>query len=323
MKGSDRKDLVKLTNSFLPEGRLLRTPENTAACGGRDSLARAMETGMVLEGTALLCDENHDLLVRVGPFLGRIPREETALGIAEGSTRDIAILSRVGKPVSFVVDALEDRDGEVFLLLSRRKAQEMALEYILTRWVPGQVIPATVTHLEPFGAFVDIGCGVPSMIGVERLSVSRIAHPADRLRVGQEILAAVLSLDRELGRVTLTHRELLGTWEENAALFRPGMTVPGYVRGLKDYGAFVELSPNLSGLAECRAGVREGDRVSVYIKSILPERMKLKLLIIDVLPEAEGPEAPRYFVSEGTVLERWSYAPEGCRKAAGETEFRE
>ena len=38
---------------------------------------------------------------------------------------------------------------------------------------------------------------------------------------------------------------------------------------------------------------------------------------------AEGPEAPRYFVSEGTVLERWSYAPEGCRKAAGETEFRE
>ena len=86
------------------------------------------------------------------------------------------------------------------------------------------------------------------MIGVERLSVSRIAHPGDRLRVGQEIFAAVLSVDRDQRRVVLTHRELLGTWEENAALFRPGMTVPGYVRGLKDYGAFVELTANLSGM---------------------------------------------------------------------------
>lgn len=306
-----------MTSCFLPEGHLLQRTENRAACGDRESLARAMANRTVLEGTALLCDENHDLLVRVGPFTGRIPREETALGIAEGTTRDIAILSRVGKPVSFVVTGME---GDT-LLLSRRQAQERALAYFLERWVPGLVVPATVTHLEPFGAFVDIGCGVPSMIGVERLSVSRIAHPADRLRVGQEILAAVLAVDRDQRRVTLTHRELLGTWEENAALFRPGMTVPGYVRGLKEYGAFVELSPNLSGLAECKAGVREGDRVSVYIKSILPERMKLKLLIIDVLPEEEGPEEPRYFVSEGTVLERWSYAPEGCRKAGGETVF--
>ena len=306
-----------MTTCFLPEGRLLHGPENIAACGDRESLARAMTAGTVLEGTALLCDEDHHLLVKVGPFQGRIPREETALGIAEGTTRDIAILSRVGKPVSFVVTGMEGDS----LLLSRRRAQEMALGWFLDHWIPGQVVPATVTHLEPFGAFVDIGCGVPSMIGVERLSVSRIGHPSDRLRAGQEILAAVLSLDRELGRVVLTHRELLGTWAENAALFRPGMTVPGYVRGLKEYGAFVELSPNLSGLAECRAGVREGDRVSVYIKSILPERMKLKLLIIDVLPETEGPEEPRYFVDEGTVLERWNYAPEGCRKAGGETVF--
>ena len=230
------------------------------ACSSRDSLAHAMGTGAVLEGTALLCDESHDLLVRVGPFIGRIPREETALGIAEGSTRDIAILSRVGKPVSFIVEALEEQDGEACPLLSRRKAQEKALEYMMSHWLPGQVIAATVTHLEPFGAFVDIGCGVPSMIGVERLSVSRIAHPKDRLQVGQEIFAAVLSVDQEQGRVVLTHRELLGTWEENVALFRPGMTVPGYVRGVKEYGAFVELTANLSGLAECKAGIREGKR---------------------------------------------------------------
>ncbi len=311
-----------MTSCYLPEGRLRPTPENIDACSRRSALEQAMADRTVLEGSALLCDENHDLLVSLGPFTGRIPRVETALGIAEGTTRDIAILSRVGKPVAFTVEALEEHDGRLCPILSRRKAQEQALAAILDAWAPGMVVPATVTHLEPFGAFVDIGCGVPSMIGVERLSVSRIAHPRDRLRVGQEIFAAVLEVDRPHRRVVLTHRELLGTWEENAALFKPGMTVPGYVRGVKDYGAFVELTANLSGLAESKEGIREGDRVSVYIKSILPQRMKLKLLIIDALPPADAPEPPRYFLPQGR-LKRWDYAPEGCRKAGGETVFGE
>lgn len=313
---------MDLTTHFLPEGRLLHTEENRRLCATAEGLSRAMETGTILEGTALLCDENHSLKVSVGPFTGYIPRQDTALGIAEGTTRDIAILSRVGKPVSFTVEALEGEDGHLVPRLSRKRAQGRALAYFLSHWVPGQIVPATVTHLEPFGAFVDIGCGVPSMIGVERLSVSRIAHPADRLREGQEIFAAVLALDLQQGRVVLTHRELLGTWEENAALFRPGMTVPGYARGIKDYGTFVELTPNLSGLAESKDGVKEGERVSVYIKSILPDRMKLKLLIIDTLPPLEGPEPLHYFLTEG-ILDRWQYAPEGCRKPGGETVFKE
>ena len=159
------------------------------------------------------------------------------------------------------------------------------------------------------------------MIGVERLSVSRIPHAGDRLQTGQEIYAAVLSLDRAQRRVTLTHKELLGTWEENVALFRPGMTVPGRVRGIKDYGAFVELTPNLSGLAECKPGLREGDRVSVYIKSIQPDRMKLKLLMIEVLPREDIPQPPHYFITDG-ILDRWGYAPEGCWKSGGETVFK-
>ncbi len=115
------------------------------------------------------------------------------------------------------------------------------------------MIPARVTHLEPFGAFVDAGCGVPSLIGIENLSVSRICHPSDRLTVGQSILAAVRTVEPENRRISLTHRELLGTWAQNAALFSVGETVRGVVRSIEPYGVFVELTPNLSGLAEPRA----------------------------------------------------------------------
>ena len=305
---------------FPPEGRLLHTPENQAACASPAALRRAMEEGALLEGIAQLCDADHGLVVRMGPFTGYIPRTEAALGIAEGTVRDIAILSRVGKPVCFLVDALEEVDGTLRPRLSRRRAQQAALDAMLAELVPGQVIPATVTHLEPFGAFVDIGCGVSSLIGIENLSVSRIPHPDQRLRVGQEIFAAVLDLSPALGRVYLTHKELLGTWAENAARFQVGMTVPGTVRGLKDYGAFVELAPNLSGLAELRPGLKEGDRVSVYIKAILPHQMKIKLLVIDILPPSNDLPPLDYLITEGR-LQKWKYAPEGCVKVGMETVF--
>lgn len=293
---------------FLPEGRLLYTPENQKACSSRRTLLQAMGSGRILEGLVLLCGADHSLIVRVGQFTGSIPREEAALGIAEGTTREIAILSRVGKPICFMIDAVEGAESAPSLLLSRRRAQDMALQHILASWIPGLIVPATVTHLEPFGAFVDIGCGIPSMIGIENLSVSRIPHPGCRLMPGQKIFALVTGVDREQGRVRLSHKELLGTWAENAACLSAGMTVPGYVRGIKDYGVFIELFPNLSGLAEPKEGLQEGDRVSVYIKSILPERRKIKLRILERLPREELPAPLPYFHREG-MLEDWKYAP--------------
>lgn len=268
----------------------------------------AMEHRQILEGQVILCNPDHDLIVSLGEFTGIIPRTETAMGIADGSTKEIAILSRVGKPVSFTVEAVESEDGLLRPILSRRKAQELALEYLMKALEPGMVIPATVTHLEPFGAFVDIGCGVPSMIGIENISISRIPNPGERFRMGQEVYAVVTGICAEQRRILLSHKELLGTWAENAARFTPGMTVSGYVRGIKEYGAFVELTPNLSGLAELRPDLREGDRVSVYIKAVIPERMKIKLLVIDRLPREDTPPLFGYFVTQGK-LTRWQYAP--------------
>jgi len=173
--------------------------------------------------------------------------------------------------------------------------------------------------LERFGAFVDIGCGVPSMIGIEKLSISLIPHPDRRFAVGQEIYAVILSSDKARGRVVLSHRELLGTWLENAGKFAQGMTVRGIVRGIKDYGIFIELTPNLSGLAEPRSDLCEGEWVSVYLKAILPDSMKIKLLVIDKLAASPLPSLD-YFVTSG-CLEYWLYAPPGCHKAGTETFF--
>ena len=95
-------------------------------------------------------------------------------------------------------------------------------------------------------------------------------YPKDRFWVGQEIRTIVRSLD-ENGRVFLSHKELLGTWEQNVSQFHAGETVGGSaVRSIESYGIFVELTPNLAGLAEYKEGVQAGQNASIYIKKPYP-----------------------------------------------------
>lgn len=297
---------------FFPEGKISKDEKNKAYLHSLDGLKNAMDKNIILEGTAVLCSLNHDLTVRLSDrIFGVIPREEGAIGIKEGKTRDIALLSRVNKPCSFVVIGFKDIDGIKTPLLSRRKAQEMCMEGYIKNLKPGDVISCTVTHLEPFGAFVDIGCGISSLIPIDLISVSRIGHPSERFSIGQEIKAVVKNVSD--GRVYLSHKELLGTWEENADLFKAGETVGGTVRSKENYGVFVELTPNLAGLAEICPEAEKGMECSVYIKSIIPEKMKVKLIIIESTIKKEGEKGINYFFT-GNHMDRWQYSPSSSPK---------
>lgn len=300
-------------NRFLPEGRLYDLADNRAALSSADSLEKAMHEGKILEAKAVLCDSSHNLIVDLGCMKGVIPREEGAKGIAEGTVRDIAIISRVGKPVCFTVQRIiSDNRGMPCALLSRRAVQERCAAEYLSTLNCGDVIGARVTHLEPFGAFVDIGCGLPSLISIDSISVSRISHPRDRLTVGMDIKAVVRSTET-CGRISLSHRELLGTWQQNASRYRTGETVTGIVRSVEEYGIFVELTPNLAGLAEYRDGIAIGSGASVYIKSIVPERMKIKLVLVDTFRILTPPPQPEYFFT-GSHMDRFVYSPENADK---------
>lgn len=297
---------------FFPEGQLINTASNIAATNTLFSLTEAMEEKTILEARAVMCDREHNLIISLGSGIkGIIPREEGALGIADGTTRDIAIISRVNKPVCFTITDIRKEGTETTAILSRREAQEICKATYLDQLTPGQILTGRITHIEPFGCFVDIGCGVSSLLPIDSISVSRISHPKDRFTVGQMIRAVVKS--NENGRICLTHKELLGTWQENAELFAPGQTVSGIIRSVESYGVFVELTPNLAGLAEPFEGAKVGQHASVYIKSLIPDKMKVKLIIIDCF-DAEYPPEPVYYFLDGEFIENWVYSPPSCTR---------
>lgn len=319
-----------MEHTYLPEGLLLNTVRNKEYTASPAGLERAMDAGAVIEGTVLLCDAEFNLHVEF-PGLpgvrGIIPRGEAAWSRDGEPPKDIAILTRVGKAVACKVTGIEgtypDGEGGMTVYLSRRLAQAECAARYLDGLIPGDVIRARVTHLESFGAFVDIGCGIASLLSVDSISISRISHPRDRLYNGQLLWVVVKSVDREAGRIFVSTRELLGTWEQNAARFTPGQTVAGIVRSVEDYGVFVELTPNLAGLAEVRDCDRDavqsliGRTAAVFIKSILPERMKIKLVLIDAYKgEPVPPPRLTYFIRGDEVehIDRWVYSPAGAKK---------
>ena len=307
---------------FRPEGSRISSPENREYLSSLASLERAMLGGVILEGLVTLCDSDLCLHVDLHCAVGLIRPEEAVYCRSGEERKDIAIITRVGKPVAFRILAIEMQGGVPVVILSRRLAQQDCMRHLLSTLRAGDLLEAKVTHLEPFGAFLDIGCGVSSLLSVDCISVSRISHPRDRLSVGMPLTVAVKSVDRESGRIYATLRELLGTWEENVAGFAVGQTVAGIIRSVESYGVFIELTPNLAGLAEIKSEDAEeikgriGHGAAVYIKSIVPERMKIKLILIDTAYASRPEKKLTYFVNPAVTphLSHWLYSPFGSRK---------
>lgn len=283
---------------FSPEGTYAKPP-------AYEALRKGIGTDNIFQAMCVKCDEQHNLHVDLGTIGGIIPREEAALGIADGKVNEYAILSTVGKPVSFQILRFDERGNGI---LSRRKAQQDAQRYFLSSLCPGDVIPAVVQNPTEFGVFCDIGCGLPALMRIDRCCISRLQSTAQRYTPRQNIFVVIYQIDDESGRIELTGRELLGTWSDNAQLFRPGQTVTGIVRSIMDYGIFIELTPNLSGLAEPQEGLSVGDTVSVYIRSIQSKKHKIKLTVVENLKKANVPTKLNYFISGGH-LDVWEYYP--------------
>ncbi len=319
VKGNEK---IMTVNSYKPEGMLMTQAENREMLATPGALERAMLGGKILEGMAVLCDSKLSLHVDLGCMEGIIPRNEALWCRPGEEIKDIAVITRVGKAVCFKVIGFEEEGGRTRAVLSRRAAQRECIYNHISALRPGDIIPARVTHLEPFGAFVDIGCGIPSLLSVDCISVSRISHPRDRFSGGAFIPVVVKQIDRTNDRIFVSHRELLGTWEENAARFSPGQTVAGIIRSIESYGIFIELSPNLAGLAELRdsrtpsLNLTIGCSAAVYIKSIIPERMKVKLVLIDTYSGPPAPTPPRYYIDPAVTehIDRWRYSPPNAPK---------
>lgn len=197
------------------------------------------------------------LEVEVGPLSGFMPASQAA----DHHVEDLSTL--VGQKLT--VEVIELDQGRRRLVVSRRKVaqveRESARQEIVGSLVLGDKVAGSVTRIEPFGAFVDIG-GVEGMVHVSQITRSRVEHPEEKVKVGDRVEAEVIKIEQGGKRIGLSMKNLEpDPWSGVDERFGLDTMATVKVVRLTDFGAFCELEPGVDGLLHISQMAGRGERV--------------------------------------------------------------
>jgi small subunit ribosomal protein S1 len=158
------------------------------------------------------------------------------------------------------------------------------------KYPTGTTITGKVRNLTEFGAFVEVEDGIDGLIHISDMSWSKIKHPSEVLKKGDEVQAQVLSIDAENQRLSLGLKQLqTGIWKEFFDKNHAGDTVEGKVVRLTNFGAFVELAEGIEGLIHVsefdsntggeKLELKTGENYQMKIIRLVPEERKIGLSI--------------------------------------------
>ena len=247
-----------------------------------ENIQNIKETQQVLDMYIEEIDENLNMIGKVGKDVKAIiPRGEASSVVGDdGMVEEKFILNKKGKVLPVCIKDILNNDGNIELVMSKRILELKVRKWMYMHLKPGVKLRGIVVGLKDYAAFVDVGGGVTGILKLQDMSDSMLTNASDVFKLGQRIEVIVKKYDRDTGRIELSYKELLGTFEENVKDLKEGDIVEGVVRNRLKSGVFVEIKPNVVGIAEHVNGIETNQKVLVSIKKINLEKKKIKLIII-------------------------------------------
>src|SRR6266536_2505675 len=258
------------------------------------------------------------LIVDVAGIRGFVPisqilnlkREEVASG---GESQETAAKLQSMKDKELQLKTIEINRARNRLILSERLAvqewRQRRREELLDELKPGEVRKGVVSNLANFGAFVDLG-GADGLVHNSQLAWSRVNHPSEVLKVGQEVEVQVLSVDKEKKKIALSiKRAEVDPWTTVEQRYTPGQVVTVVITKIAPFGAFARIEDGIEGLIHLseltpgmdpRQTLHEGVPLQLRILRIDAERRRLGLSLRQA-EEVDAKEVPGE-VTEGETL---------------------
>lgn len=246
----------------------------------------AVAVGSLLQGVVRAANSG-GLELQCGTLTAFLPASHVALERID----DLA--SQIGR--SFEVEVIDCDPAKRRLVVSRRgvlsRERDAQRASAVGTLSPGQTLRGTVTRIEPFGAFVELG-GVEGLLHVSELAWTRVEKPEEHVAVGDVIEVQVLRIEEDDRRISLSRKVLQQDPYQAFVLAHPvGARVEGKVTRVAPYGAFIEVAAGVEGLAHVSqlapGGVqsvkevcRRGDTVKARVVSVEPERRRLGLSLL-------------------------------------------
>lgn len=191
----------------------------------------------------------------------------------------------VGKTFKFKILAFNPEKRNI--ILSRKaylqKVKEKLKQEILVKIRPGKKLTGKVKNIMPYGVFVDLG-GIDGLMYTKDISWSRIRHPADVLKTGDDVEVVVLKIDAETGKITLGRKQLLpDPWISVMDKITKGSVVKGKVTKVSNFGAIVEVEPDVEALLP-KAEI-SWDKKLKHPSEVVKVGDELELMVLFVDPE--------------------------------------
>ncbi|PWG00802.1 30S ribosomal protein S1 [Levilactobacillus bambusae] len=267
-----------------------------------------VKIGDVVKGEILAIDEDQQLIVGIGEtgIEGVVPKKEIMADNDQpfkvGDVLDLVVVSKIGN----------DKEGGSYLLSQRRLAQRQVWDDIQKAFEAGETITAPVTQVVKGGLVVD--AGVRGFVPASMVS-DHFVEDLNQFK-GQNLEFKIIEVNPAENRLILSHRAIVQAEREEKkqelmATLAAGDVVEGTVARLTNFGAFVDLGGvdglvHVSEISYDRVNkptdvLKTGEKVTVKVLSIDPDRDRISLSIKQTLPSPwDGIEDK---AAVGTVLE--------------------
>lgn len=273
------------------------------------------------------------LIIRLGNVTGFLPVSQLTVEHyprVEGANR-AKILSKLQAYIgeTFDLRVIDVDEEENKLIFSEKAAKAAEQTSLLAQYKEGDTVTGKVTGVVDFGAFVEFGEGLEGLVHISELAWQRIDNPKDIINVGDDVKAQIIGIDD--GKISLSVRRLLDDpWKDVETKFSIGSVVEGKVLKLNPFGAFVELTPDIHGLAHISElswkkisspedVLTAGETAKFMIVSIEPQNHRLGLSVKQLEKKVEDKEkAPKDEAKAESKVEKAEEKPaqESEEKAA-------
>jgi small subunit ribosomal protein S1 len=268
------------------------------------TLSERMRSREIIK-TKILDANKGGLMVEVNGIMGFLPVSQLSTEhyprVEEGDKTKILEILKSFVGTVFSVQIITADAEEEKLIVSEKAVGEEALRGKISKLKIGDVVEGTVSGIVDFGIFIKFGDGLEGLVHISELAWNRIEHPKDLYKVGGKLQAQVISIDRD--RISLSVKRLQADpWLESIKKYEVGQIVTGKVTKVMQFGAFVELDPDIYGLVhsvelvseegrDLSEVVKVGDTKQFKIISIEPQEHRLGLSLRALTAKAESKPA--------------------------------
>lgn len=277
-----------------------------------EDIRQLFTTGETLE-TKILEANKGGLIVRVGTVNGFLPVSQLSPEhyprVSGGDKNKILekLKSYVGSKMS--VRVIDANEADEKLIVSEKAVWEDQQKNVLSQYKVGDQVEGEVTALADFGAFMKFGA-LEGLVHISEIAWQRIDHPRDLLKIGQMVKAEIIGI--EGSKIFLSMKKLVrDPWENVGERYRIGDAVEGIILKVNPFGFFVELDPEIHGLAHVselsdkpvtdisQIG-KEGERMTFTVVSIEPHEHRLGLSLKAPTPK-DSPTEPSSATQEASA----------------------